>query len=74
MRQAEEARGAAEDAKAAAAAALADAEQKVAEAEAFLEEVKAMPGSADGALWWMERELHEQKKFLPESRGGIRRG
>jgi len=43
----------------------------VAEAEAYLEEVKKKPGSPRGAIWWLERELHEQKKFLPTSKGGI---
>eukprot|EP01094_Clydonella_sp_ATCC50884_P027025 TRINITY_DN75_c0_g2_i4.p2 TRINITY_DN75_c0_g2~~TRINITY_DN75_c0_g2_i4.p2 ORF type:complete len:405 (+),score=218.32 TRINITY_DN75_c0_g2_i4:132-1346(+) len=72
-RQASAARKASEAAAAAAAAALAEAEAAMKEAEEYLEEVKAKPGVAYGAIWWMERELHEQKKFLPESRGGIRR-
>merc|ERR1712232_379068 len=66
-------RDAAAKAKATADAALEDAEQKLAEAEAFLEEVKSRPGCAHGAVWWIERELHEQKRYLPESKGGIRR-
>eukprot|EP01094_Clydonella_sp_ATCC50884_P027027 TRINITY_DN75_c0_g2_i6.p1 TRINITY_DN75_c0_g2~~TRINITY_DN75_c0_g2_i6.p1 ORF type:complete len:420 (+),score=218.90 TRINITY_DN75_c0_g2_i6:132-1391(+) len=78
--QASEARAAAqaarqrsEEAAAAAAEALAQAEAAMKEAEDYLEEVKAKPGVAYGAIWWMERELHEQKKFMPESKGGIRR-
>jgi len=51
--------------------AKAEAESKVAEAEAFLQEVKSKPGAAEGALWWIERELHEAKKYKPTSRGGI---
>jgi len=50
---------------------LDDAARKVAEAEAYLEEVKRRPGSPHGAIWWMERELHEKKKFLPSSKGGV---
>jgi len=61
------------EAKAAAEAAVEVARQKVAEAEAYLEEVKSKPGQAEGAIWWMERELHEAKKYLPESKGGIRK-
>jgi len=60
-------------AKAAAEAALADARAKVAEAEAFLAEVKSRPGQAQGAIWWIERELHEAKAYKPESKGGYRK-
>merc|ERR1719359_1744062 len=48
-----------------------DATKRVDEAEAYLVEVKSKPGSAAGALWWIDRELHEQKKYLPTSKGGI---
>jgi hypothetical protein len=41
------------------------------EAEAYLNEVKSRPGKAAGAIWWMERELFEKKKFMPTSKGGI---
>jgi len=44
---------------------------KVDEAEAFLAFVKSKPGRASGAIWWMERELFEKKKFMPERKGGI---
>ena len=44
------------------------ARQKVEEAEAYLEEVKNLPGSPHGAIWWMERELHEEKKSCPPIR------
>eukprot|EP01088_Endostelium_zonatum_P019176 TRINITY_DN648_c0_g2_i3.p1 TRINITY_DN648_c0_g2~~TRINITY_DN648_c0_g2_i3.p1 ORF type:complete len:244 (-),score=77.79 TRINITY_DN648_c0_g2_i3:47-736(-) len=50
-----------------------EATRKLAEAEAYLEEVKSRPGSAAGALWWIERELHEAKKYLPKSKGGLER-
>jgi len=62
---------AAEAARASAEAALDETRARVAEAEAYLQEVKAKPGSPHGAIWWMERELQEQKKYLPTSRGGI---
>ena len=67
----EKARKQSEEAAAAAEAALDDAAAKVDEAQAFLEEVKSKPGQAQGAIWWIERELFEQKKYLPASRGGI---
>jgi len=63
----------AEAARARADAALEDATKKLAEAEAYLEEVKSKPGSAQGALWWIERELHEAKAFLPTSKGGYKK-
>ncbi|ELR19671.1 TolAlike protein [Acanthamoeba castellanii str. Neff] len=68
---AEQARREAEVARQAAEAALDDARQKVEEAEAYLAEVKAKPGSPLGAIWWMETELEEQKKYLPSSKGGV---
>ena len=70
-RQAEAARAAAEKDKEAADAAVDAAQAAVAEAEAFLEEMKAQPGSSQGALWWMDRELHEKKKYMPMRKGGI---
>merc|ERR1712100_216646 len=72
-----DARGAAEKAAVEATnarkAALDDASKKLQEAEDYLEEVKSKPGCAHGALWWIERELHEQKAYLPESKGGYRK-
>merc|ERR1712137_383755 len=62
---------AAQDAKAAADAALDAAAQRLEEAEAYLAEVKSKPGVSYGSLWWIDRELYEQKKYLPTSRGGI---
>ena|SRR3990167_4865968 len=58
-------------AKAAAEDAVEDAKKKVKEAEDFLDEVKSKPGQAQGAIWWIERELHEAKKYKPTSKGGI---
>jgi len=63
----------ADKAAAAATAAREAAEAKVEEAKAYLDELKSQSGSAQGSLWWIERELHEAKKYLPESKGGIRR-
>jgi len=68
---AERAREAASAAKEAAEAAADDAARKVDEAEAYLAEVKSRPGSAHGAVWFMERELHEAKKYMPTRKGGI---
>merc|ERR1712063_36100 len=68
---ASQARQRSEDAKAAADAALDAAADRLSEAEAYLEEVKRKPGQSYGSLWWIDRELHEQKKYLPTSRGGI---
>eukprot|EP01089_Gocevia_fonbrunei_P012814 TRINITY_DN3122_c0_g3_i1.p1 TRINITY_DN3122_c0_g3~~TRINITY_DN3122_c0_g3_i1.p1 ORF type:complete len:140 (+),score=51.70 TRINITY_DN3122_c0_g3_i1:200-619(+) len=50
-----------------------EAAAKVEEAEQFLNEVRQKPGSAKGALWWIDRELHEAKAFLPQSKGGFRK-
>jgi len=47
--------------------------QRVDEAEAYLDEVKRKPGTPHGAIWWMERDLHAQKAFLPERKGGIKK-
>ena len=54
-------------------AALDTAAELVAEAESYLAEVKAKPGSPHGAIWWMERELHEARAYLPTSKGGYRK-
>jgi chemotaxis protein histidine kinase CheA len=71
-KQAEAARAAAEEAKARAEAAVEAAQNAVKEAEAYLHELLANPGSGHGALWWIERELTEKKKYMPVSKGGIR--
>jgi DNA repair exonuclease SbcCD ATPase subunit len=71
--EAGKARQRAEGAKAEADAAVDAALAALAEAEAYLKEVQATAGGGAGALWWIERELHEQRKYLPESRGGIRK-
>uniref|UniRef100_A0A6A7GBQ4 TolA-like protein n=2 Tax=Hirondellea gigas TaxID=1518452 RepID=A0A6A7GBQ4_9CRUS len=74
-RASEEAEAAAQrarDATAAADAALQEAVDNFKTAEEFLEEVKSKPGSGKGSIWWIERELYEAKKYLPQSKGGIR--
>ncbi|ELR19334.1 TolAlike protein [Acanthamoeba castellanii str. Neff] len=56
-------------AKEAAEAAFAEASKRVEEAEAYLE--KAKNSLPHGGVWWMERELHEAKAYLPKSKGGF---
>ena len=68
---ASDAAGRAESAKNAADAALDAAAARLQEAEDYLNEVKSKPGISYGSIWWLDRELHEQKKYLPTSRGGI---
>jgi len=68
---AEAARLASEEATRQAEAAVEAMQVKVDEAEDFLRFVKSKPGKASGAIWWMERELYEKKKFMPERKGGI---
>jgi len=50
-----------------------EAARKVDEAEKYLDEVRQRPGSAKGALWWIDRELHEAKAFVPQSKGGYKK-
>jgi chromosome segregation ATPase len=69
-RQATAARDASARATAAAEAAVEECRAKVDEAEAYLNEVKSKPGSGKGAIWWMQRELHETKAYLPQKKGG----
>lgn len=71
--EADAAVGRAEAARIAAEQSLEEAQVSVRKAEAYLDEVKSKPGSAQGALWWIDRELHEQKKYMPISKGGIAR-
>jgi len=69
-RSAQAARAKAHEDKLAAEAAVDDARKKVDEAEAFLQFVKSKPGNAQGSIWWMERELHEKRAYLPTAKGG----
>jgi len=61
----------AEKARNAAEAALNDAQKKFAEADAFLKEVSSRSGSAQGSLWWIDYQLQEAKKYMPQKRGGV---
>eukprot|EP01103_Thecamoeba_quadrilineata_P019857 TRINITY_DN8247_c0_g1_i1.p1 TRINITY_DN8247_c0_g1~~TRINITY_DN8247_c0_g1_i1.p1 ORF type:complete len:299 (+),score=112.72 TRINITY_DN8247_c0_g1_i1:34-930(+) len=61
----------AEKARAAAEAALQEAEKKFAEADAYLKDVSSRSGSAQGSLWWIDRELQEAKKYMPQKKGGV---
>jgi len=71
VKAAEAARKESEKATAEAEKAVEAMQVKVDEAEAYLAFVKSKPGRASGAIWWMERELFEKKKFMPERKGGI---
>jgi len=61
----------AEKARAPLLAATLAAEAALAEAEAYLIEVKSRPGSPEGRIWWMQRQVAEQRKYLPSSKGGV---
>jgi len=43
-------------------------EQKMAEAQEELEKIKSKPGGGKGAIWWLQRELFEVDKRLPNSK------
>jgi len=59
----------AEAAAAAAAAAKVEAEAAFAAAQAQLDDLKKKgDGIAQGAVWWMDRELSERKKFMPRKK------
>jgi chromosome segregation ATPase len=47
--------------------ALRDAEEAVAAATQLLEEAKKKSGTPHGSIWWMERELKEAQKYLPNN-------
>merc|ERR1711879_203176 len=71
--EAKQAAQVASNARKAAQDAVDDAKRRVKEAEDFLEEIKSQPGCANGALWWIDRELHDAKAYVPESKGGYRK-
>jgi len=73
VKKAERATATAIEARAAAEAALAEATRQLEEAQAYLDEVKSRGGSGQGILWWMERELHEAKAYMPQKQGGYRK-
>jgi len=63
----------AEKARMAADAAHEDAKNKLDQAEAYLKEVQSRSGSAQGSLFWIQREIQEMKKYLPEKKGGVKK-
>jgi len=67
------AKRASEQAKEAADAAVEESRRRLQEAEDYLTELNSRPGSAKGFLWWLERELEEKKKYLPERKGGVKK-
>jgi len=70
-RKAERTTAAAIAAREAADAAVDEAKARVDEAEAYLQEVKRKAGSGQGALWWIDRELQEARKYMPQKAGGV---
>jgi len=68
-RQAEATAAAAEQAKADAEAAVKDAEAMLQNAMDALEAAKKAGGVAHGAIWWMERQIEEKKKYMPGYKG-----
>jgi len=74
VKKAERATAAAIEARNASDAALVDMQKKLEAAEAYLEEIRNKPGSAQGTLWWMDRDLHEARAYLPERKGGYKKG
>jgi len=58
----------AEDATKRVEAAVRNTEMQMQEALDFLESAKKKGGIAYGAIWWMEREIKEAKKYLPKSK------
>jgi len=49
-------------------AAVADTEQKAKEANELLEELKKRDSVPHGAIWWMQRQVAEAKKYMPRSK------
>jgi len=47
------------------------AENSFTAAQAYLDEISKKGGSPLGSIFWLNRQLHEQKKFQPTSKGGI---
>ncbi len=70
-KEAEAALAAAVVAREAAESSLKSAEEAFDAADKFLAEVKSKIGSSKGALWWIDRDLQEARKYLPQRAGGI---
>lgn len=71
VRKSERAANAAADARKEAENALNAADEAFRVAEAYLIEVKSKTGSSKGAIWFIERDLQEAKKYLPQRAGGV---
>jgi len=56
----------AEAAKADLARQVEETKRAVAEAEAVLQELKSRKGTPHGRIWWMERTMKENQKFMPK--------
>jgi len=50
--------------------ALKAAQDRVEELENYLKELQKKSGSAKGGLWWINRELHDAKAYMPQRKGG----
>jgi len=62
----EEAAELAEQARLDSEARASECEAKFDEAQTFLEEIRSRPGGGQGALWWIDRELQEARKYMPK--------
>ena len=63
---------AAAEAKAAAEAAVAEAEAMLQAAMDALEAAKKAGGVAHGAIWWMERQIEEKRRYMPGYKGPLK--
>jgi len=70
-KKAEKATNEAQNARLAADKSVDEARKQVDEAEAYVRDVSNRTGSAKGTMWWMDKELQEAKKFLPQRKGGV---
>jgi len=66
LRRVEKQRKAAEEQTVRVQQAVMDSEARFQEAVDYLEQVKKKGGIARGQIWWMERELQEAKKYMPQ--------
>lgn len=73
LRKAKVATEAAAKSKEAADAALKDAEKAFDDAQKSLDEIKKMGGSGQGTIYMIEKKLEENKKYLPQSQGGLKK-
>jgi len=67
-KQVEAAKRDADDKQAQSEAAFLEAEKQLNAAMEYLNEVKKKPGNSHGTFWYMNRELEEKKKYLPQSK------